>query len=66
MRWLWILAKGLEGLGMVVVLTGLVLSVQLGFQEQGLESMKYEGYALLAGGALFLLGWMLERRLGTR
>ena len=66
MHRLWLLAKGLEGIGMVVVLAGLVLSIQLGFQDQGLQSMKYEGYALLGGGALFLLGWLLERRLGAR
>jgi hypothetical protein len=66
MRSLWFLAKGLEGLGLVVVLVGLVLSIQLGFEDQGLESMRYEGYALLAGGALFLAGWLLERRLGAR
>ncbi len=66
MRWLWMLAKGLEGLGLVVVLCGLVLSIQLGFEDQGLASMRYEGYTLLGGGAIFLLGWMLERRLGAR
>jgi hypothetical protein len=66
MRWLWLFAKGLEGLGMVVVLVGLVLSIQLGFQDEGLESMRYEGMALLGGGALFVAGWMLERRLGAR
>jgi hypothetical protein len=43
-----------------------VLSIQLGFQDESLASMRYEGYALLTGGALFLAGWLLERRLGTR
>lgn len=66
MRWMWLLAKGLEGLGMVVVLVGLVTSVQLGFQEEGLKSMKYESYALLVGGAIFLVGLLLERRIGAR
>jgi len=66
MRSLWILAKALEGLGMVVVLVGLVLSIQLGFQDDGLKSMKYESYALVAGGAIFVLGMLLERRLGAR
>ena len=66
MRWLWLVAKGLEGVGMIVVLVGLVLSIQLGFQDESLESMRYEGMALLGGGALFVAGWMLERRLGTR
>ncbi len=66
MRNLWILAKALEGLGMVIVLVGLVLSIQLGFQDEGLKSMKYESYALLAGGAIFLLGMLIERRIGAR
>ncbi|NOT29651.1 MAG: hypothetical protein HOP15_04280 [Planctomycetes bacterium] len=66
MRSLWLLAKVLEGLGMVVVLVGLVLSIQLGFQDDGLKSMKYESYALGAGGAIFLLGMLIERRIGAR
>lgn len=66
MRYLWLLAKGLEGLGMVIVLVGLVLSIQLGFQDEGLKSMKYESYALLAGGAIFLAGMLLEKRIGAR
>ena len=66
MRYLWLLAKGLEGLGMVIVLVGLVLSIQLGFQDEGLKSMKYESYALVAGGAIFLAGMLLERKIGAR
>jgi hypothetical protein len=66
MRALWLLAKGLEGLGLVVVLVGLVTSIQLGFQEEGLASMKYESYALLGGGAIFFAGMLLERRIGAR
>ncbi len=65
-RPLWYLAKGLEGLGLLVVLWGLILSISLGVGEEGLQSMKVEGYALLAGGLLFVLGWALERRLGSR
>jgi hypothetical protein len=66
MRYLWLLAKGLEGLGMIVVLVGVVTSIQLGYREEGLASMKYESYALLAGGAIFLAGMLLERRIGAR
>lgn len=65
-RWLWYLAKGLEGVGLLVVLVGVVLSIQLGMDEQGLASMRYEGIALLVGGGLFLLGWLAERALGAR
>ena len=66
MRWMWIVAKGLEGVGMVVVLVGLVTSIQLGFKDEGLASMKYESYALVGGGAIFLAGMLLERRIGAR
>jgi hypothetical protein len=65
-RYLWLLAKGLEGLGLVIVLVGLVLSIQLGFEDEGLKSMKYESYALLAGGAVFLAGMLIEKRIGAR
>jgi hypothetical protein len=66
MRTLWLLAKGLEGLGMVIVLTGLVASIALGFEDEGLKSMKYEGYALAVGGGIFVAGFLLERRMGAR
>ena len=62
----WWLAKVLEGAGMVVVLVGLVLSVQLGLGEQGLKSMEYELNGLLVGGGLFLAGYVIERKLGAR
>jgi hypothetical protein len=65
-RWLWFLAKFLEGLGMVLVLVGLTMSVGLGMEEEGLKSMQYEGTGLLLGGGLFFAGWILERSLGAR
>ena len=65
-RWLWYLGKALEGLGMVVVLVGVVVSIQLGLDEEGLASMRYEGTALALGGGLFLLGWLCERAASGR
>ncbi len=62
--WLWYLAKGLEGLGMVIVLAGVVLSIRLGLDEQGLASMRYESIALALGGGIFLVGWWCERAAG--
>jgi len=60
--WIYYLAKGLEGLGLVIVLSGVVLSIQLGLgEEQGFESMKAESYGLAIGGALFGIGWLLDR-----
>jgi hypothetical protein len=63
---LWLLAKFLELAGMMVVLVGLLISIQLGLREEGLASMKYEGTALLVGGGMFVLGWFLERGLRSR
>jgi hypothetical protein len=51
---------------MIVILVGLVISIRLGLDEEGLASMRYEGQALVAGGALFLGGFLLERALRAR
>ena len=58
---LWRLAKVLQAVGLVVVLWGLLWSVQLGFEDRGLESMALEFQGLGIGGALFLVGWLIER-----
>lgn len=63
---LWWLAKGLEGAGMVLVLVGVMWSISLGMEDRSLESMKWEMNGLMVGGALFIAGWALERRLGSR
>jgi len=65
-RNVWFLAKTLEGVGMFVVLAGLLMSIHLGIEDQGLASMKYEGTALMIGGGLFIVGWLLERAIGAR
>ena len=64
--WLWSLAKALEGLGLVVILLGLVLSVQTGMRDEGMKSMTYELYGLVAGGVIFVVGWVLERTVGRK
>jgi uncharacterized membrane protein len=63
---LWYLAKTLEALGMILVLVGLVMSIDLGMRDEGLASMAYEGKGLLLGGGLFVVGWLLERSVGAR
>jgi len=63
---MWWLAKGLEGVGLLIVLVGVVMSISLGFEDEGLGSMAIEMKALLVGGAMFLVGLAIERRLGTR
>lgn len=65
-RVLWWVAKTLEGVGMVIVLVGVFFSMSLGLGGQGLESMAYEFKGLFLGGALFLVGVALERKLGSR
>ncbi len=62
----WWLAKALEGIGALVVLAGVFVSISLGLEDEGLGSMLAETRGLVIGGGLFLLGWLLERRLGTR
>ena len=64
--WLWSLGKALEGLGLIVILIGLLVSVQTGMQDEGLKLMKYETYGLAAGGALFLVGFLIERSTGGK
>jgi len=65
--WVYYLAKGLEGVGLVVVLVGVLTSIRLGIGEQeGFASMRAESWGLAIGGALFALGWLLERSIGSR
>ena len=65
--WLYYVAKALEGIGMIIVLVGVVMSMQLGIGEsEGMESMKAESYGLAIGGALFVIGWLIERSIGSR
>ena len=65
-HWTWSLAKFLEGLGMVIVLVGVLMSIDMGMQDEGLKSMRYEGLGLAYGGGLFFVGWLLERSMGGR
>ncbi len=65
-RTLWRLAKGLEGLGLLVILVGVFWSVGLGFEDKSLEAMGIELRGLAVGGALFAAGLLLERAVGTR
>jgi hypothetical protein len=60
------LAKLLEGTGLIVILVGVYLSVNLGFEDKGLESMNIEFRGLALGAALFACGFLLERSVGSR
>lgn len=63
---LWQVGKALEGVGLVVVLVGLLISVQVGMRDEGLKSMTYEAWGLAGGGGLFFVGLLLERMSGGR
>ncbi|MBM3989549.1 MAG: hypothetical protein FJ298_00930 [Planctomycetes bacterium] len=63
---LWWLAKVLEGVGMVIVLLGVFVSMSEGFEGRGLESMAHEFQGLFVGGGLFLVGVLIERAIGAR
>ena len=65
-RAVWLLAKLLEGAGLVVILVGVLFSMGLGFQDRGLESMQIEFRGLALGAALFAAGWVVERTVGSR
>lgn len=60
------LAKVLEGAGLIVILVGVYLSVNLGFEDKGLESMTIEFRGLAVGAGLFACGFLLERTVGAR
>jgi hypothetical protein len=62
----WWIAKGLEGLGMLIVLVGVFYSISLGLEDDGLSSMKAEMQGLMVGGGMFVVGWLLERSVGSR
>jgi hypothetical protein len=58
---IWKIGKVLEGIGLVVVLSGVLLSIDLGLKEEGLKSMGVEFQGLAIGGCLFVAGYLLER-----
>ena len=65
-RALYGVAKALEGAGMVIVLVGLLMSINEGMRDEGLKSMESEMRGLMIGGGLFVLGVLIEKRIGSR
>lgn len=65
-RAVWWLAKALEGVGMVIVLVGVFISINLGYEDQGLHSMAAEYQGLMLGGGMFVCGFLLERAIKAR
>ncbi|MFT7669893.1 MAG: hypothetical protein ACI8X5_002600 [Planctomycetota bacterium] len=60
-KMIWKLGKLLEGLGLVIVLAGVLMSIDQGLKEEGLKSMGTEFKGLGIGGTLFMAGYLLER-----
>lgn len=58
------IGKVLQGIGLLVVLAGLSISIGMGLAERGLASMGAEFQGLAVGGGLFLLGRWIEKRSG--
>lgn len=65
-RVLWWIAKTLEGVGMLIVLVGVFISMNLGFGDEGLASMAAEFQGLMWGGGMFVVGLALERLIKSR
>ncbi len=65
-RVVWWTAKVLEGLGLLAVLLGVLTSIGLGLEDEGLSSMRVEMWGLVFGGGLFVVGRLLERLAGGR
>tara|TARA_R110002126_G_scaffold105905_9_gene240584 strand:- start:29933 stop:30142 length:210 start_codon:yes stop_codon:yes gene_type:complete len=59
-------AKALEGIGLIVILVGLLISLDQGLGGAGLEAMRAETLGLGLGILLFVCGYVVERTLGTR
>ena len=59
-------AKALEGIGLIVILVGLLISLGQGLGGAGLEAMRAETLGLGLGILLFVCGYVVERTLGTR
>lgn len=55
------LGKGLQVVGLLVVLVGLLVSIGLGSMEEGFSSMMVELQALIGGVLLFGLGTLVLR-----
>ncbi len=65
-RSLGLVGKGLQALGLLIILVGLLVSIGLGSMEQGLHSMWVELQALGGGVLLFAIGTLLLRHAGPR
>ena len=64
MKLVWQLGRALQGIGLLVVLVGVLMSVDAGMQDESLKSQRMELVGLGLGGGLFLAGWAVTRAVG--
>ncbi len=61
MKLVWQIGRLMQGIGLVVVLAGVLMSVDAGMQDESLKSQRMELMGLLLGGGLFIAGWVVTR-----
>lgn len=61
MKAVWKLGRAMQGIGLIVVLVGVLMSVDAGMRDEGFESQRMELLGLGLGGGLFLAGWVVTR-----
>jgi hypothetical protein len=64
MKLVWKLGRARQGVGLLVVLAGVLMSVDAGMRDEGFESQRMELMGLALGGGLFLAGWVVTRSVG--
>jgi len=64
MRLVWKLGRAMQGIGLIVVLGGVLMSVDAGMRDEGLKSQRAELMGLALGGGLFLAGWVVTNATG--
>lgn len=64
MKFVWQLGRLMQATGLIVVLVGVLMSVDAGMRDQSLESQRMELMGLLLGGGLFIAGWVVTRSTG--
>ena len=57
----WRLGRILQSVGLIVILVGVMMSVDAGMSDESLKSQRIELMGLMIGGGLFLAGWVLTK-----
>ncbi len=57
----WRLGRILQSIGLIVILVGVLMSVDAGMGDESLKSQRIELMGLMVGGGMFLAGWVLTK-----